>query len=81
MNRRDFMKGAALAAFTAPLARSVSAASAGGGVVYSRTLPVKHEVDVFVASMAADAGASVHTVDVKGLQAKLRASGAYLPNA
>ena len=49
MNRRDFMKGAALAAFTAPLARSVSAASAGGGVVYSRTLPVKHEVDVFVA--------------------------------
>ncbi|MDO5317603.1 MAG: FAD-dependent oxidoreductase [bacterium] len=49
MNRRDFMKGAALAALTAPLARSASAASAGGGVVYSRTLPVKHEVDVFVA--------------------------------
>ena len=49
MNRRDFMKGAALAALTAPLARSASAASADGGVVYSRTLPVKHEVDVFVA--------------------------------
>ena len=49
MNRRDFMKGAALAALSAPLARSASAASAGGGVVYSRTLAVKHEVDVFVA--------------------------------
>ena len=33
------------------------------------------------ASMAADAGTSVHTVDVKGLQLKLRAYGAYLPNA
>ena len=49
MNRRDFMKGAAFAALSTPLAHSASAASAGGGVVYSRTLPVKHDVDVFVA--------------------------------
>lgn len=85
------MKGAALAALTAPLARSASAApSAGGGVAYSRTLPVKHEVDVFVAgggpagvaaALAADRSLSVHDVPVKELQAKLRAYGAYLPQA
>ena len=52
MDRRTFVKGAALAALTVPFARSASASaapSAAGGVAYSRTLPVKHEVDVFVA--------------------------------
>jgi len=33
------------------------------------------------AAMAADSGASVHAVDVKSLQARLKAFGAYLPNA
>jgi hypothetical protein len=33
------------------------------------------------AAMAADGGASVHAVDVKALQARLKAFGAFLPNA
>ena len=50
MNRREFMKYAALAAVSAPCAnRAGEARSAAGCVTYSRTIPVKHETDVFIA--------------------------------
>ena len=52
MLRRDFMKCAALAAVGGTAAATRAALGAGatsGGVVYTRTLPVKVETDVFVA--------------------------------
>ncbi len=49
MKRRDFLKGAALAAGFCPMAgAAASAANGASGVVYSRTLPVKVETDVMV---------------------------------
>jgi len=50
MNRRDFMKCAALAAVAAPAAsRADSRPVLTGSVTYSRTIPIKHETDVFIA--------------------------------
>ena len=54
MNRRDFLKGAAVAAAGGAAtavagATAQSAAAPAGAVVYSRSIPVAHDVDVFVA--------------------------------
>ena len=49
MNRRDFMKCAALAAAGAGAVRGAKGAPAPGCVTYSRSIPVKHETDVFIA--------------------------------
>ena len=54
MNRREFLKGAAVAAAGGAAtavagATAQSAAAPAGAVVYSRSIPVAHDVDVFVA--------------------------------
>ncbi len=50
MNRREFIKGAAIMAGTAPVAgwKSYEQSASGAGIRYSRTLPVKVETDVMV---------------------------------
>ena len=80
MNRREFLKGAAVAA-AGSAAAAVSAsptgkAAAPRGIVYSRTVPVEHEADVFVAGggpagvcaalAAARAGKSVFLAEASG---------------
>ena len=54
LNRRDWIKSAALAAGAWPVAAAAapkpdSSRPATGSVVFQRTLPVRHEVDVFIA--------------------------------
>lgn len=50
MNRRDFVKCAALAAAAAPgAARSAARSGSANSIAYSRSIPVKHETDVFIA--------------------------------
>lgn len=55
-----------------------------------REIPVRHDVDVFIArggpagvaaALAARGDASVHDVNVRELQGRLKEMGAYLPNA
>ena len=93
LGRRKFLIGMTGAVASAPLAMAEERrrdAARPGEIAYSRTLPVKVETDVFVAgggaagmaaAMAAAGAHDVHAVDVKALQGRLAAFGAYLPNA
>jgi len=87
MDRRDFIKSAALAVGMTPGLRlsGDSQARQSDEIAYSKHLPVKVETDVmvcgFAAAMAAGGDCDVHSVDVKVLQGKLLDFGAYLPNA